>query len=49
MIVARYAPAPDVLSDAQIAEYVKANSITIYHPIGMSNAYTLVFTLTSRK
>jgi hypothetical protein len=34
MIVARQDPAPEVLSDAEITDYVKANANSIHHPIG---------------
>ncbi|KAB5592638.1 Choline dehydrogenase [Ceratobasidium theobromae] len=34
IVVARQEPAPDVLSDDAIIEYIKANVATIYHPIG---------------
>lgn len=39
IVVARQEPAPDVLSDDAIIEYIKANVATIYHPIGVSTAW----------
>ncbi|KAG8689296.1 hypothetical protein FRC11_003307 [Ceratobasidium sp. 423] len=34
MVVTRQDPGPEVTSDAEIIEYVKANAATIHHPIG---------------
>jgi choline dehydrogenase-like flavoprotein len=34
MVVARQDPAPEITSDADLIEYVKANARTIHHPIG---------------
>lgn len=42
LIVARHDPAPDVVSDADIIAYVKANAKTLHHPVGASDKYILV-------
>jgi hypothetical protein len=37
VIVTRQDPAPDVISDADLANYIKTNLRTIHHPIGKWN------------